>query len=162
MNYRDNGSGSIAVQDLQYVIQAEYRSMIYAQRLLFLAPPEHQMHFSRYVETKQKERLVVWTRLYYHLTACYPVFSKVKPPRDYVSGLKTAIEDTLDTADFYAWLHDSSQDPYLRNILQRAMNGETRWAVRQQFLYSSYLLENGDKVKGKGFTDVTKKQLPPV
>ncbi|WP_136603691.1 ferritin-like domain-containing protein [Paenibacillus dokdonensis] len=161
MNYRTNGSGTIAVHHLQYIIQAEYRSMINAQRLLHLAPPEHRMHFSRSVEVKQKERLAVWTRLYYHLTACYPVFTKVEPPKDYVSGLKASVFDALDAADLYAVLLDRAQEPELQRILQRAMNGENRLAARLNFLYSSYMLENGDLVKSKGLIGVIKKQLPP-
>ncbi|MDR0268338.1 ferritin-like domain-containing protein [Paenibacillus sp.] len=161
MNYRTNGSGPIAVHDLQHVIQAEYRSMIYAQRLLGLAPPEHRMHFSRYVEIKQKERLVVWTRLYYHLTACYPVFNKVEPPKDYAAGLRASMTDALDAADLYAGLLDAAQDPPLQHILERAVNGETRWAVRLQQLYSSHLYENGNMEMSKGLIGVVKKQLPP-
>lgn len=161
MKYRDSGSGLIAVQELQYVIQAEYRSMIYAQRLLQLAPPEHRPYFIRHMEVKQKERLANWTRLYYHQTACYPVFSKVEPPRDYVSGLKASIMDALDASDLYAELLDGVQDPELRKMMQRAMIGESRWALRQQFMYSSYILENSDMAKGKGLIGVIKKQLPP-
>ncbi|MWV44554.1 hypothetical protein GRF59_13045 [Paenibacillus sp. HJL G12] len=163
MDYRSHRSGPIAVHDLQYVIQAEYRSMIYAQRLSHLAPPEHRIHFGRHVEIKQKERLAAWTRLYYQLTGCYPVFSKVEPPKDYVSGLRSAIDDALNAADLYAWLLDSWHEPQLQRMLQRAMNGETRWAVRQQFLYSSYLSESGNMVNSKeGLIGVIKKQLPRI
>ncbi len=162
MEYRNNGIVPIAVHELQYIIQAEYRSMVYAQRLVQLAPPEHRRHFVRMVEVKQKERLANWARQYHHLTACYPVFSKVEPPWDYVSGLKASILDSLDAADLYAGLLQGTQDPALRQILQNALNGENRWAARQQFLYSSYLLENGNTAQGKGLIGVIKKQLPPI
>ncbi|BFH65031.1 ferritin-like domain-containing protein [Paenibacillus azoreducens] len=157
MNNQIYGNGSIAVHDLQQVIQAEYRSMIYAQRLLQLAPPEHRMYFSRQVETKQKERLAGWTRLYYRLTACYPIFSKVEPPKDYRAGLMASIADSLDAADFYAGLMDSADDPQLQILLLRAVNAETRWAVRLQWMYNSILHDNGNMEMSKGLIGVIRK-----
>jgi len=154
---RANGSGPIAVHDLQYMIQAEYRSMIYAQRLLQLAPPEHRAYFSRNVEARQKERLAVWTRWYYHLTACYPVFNKVETPKEYAAGLRVSIGDALDAAELYAGLLGRTRDPQLQWMLQRAMDGETRWAVRLQSLYSGCLPEDGHLAKSKGLIGVIRK-----
>lgn len=154
---RMTGCSPIAVHDLQYMIQAEYRSMIYAQRLLQLAPPEHRAYFSRNVEMKQKERLAAWTRWYYRLTACYPVFSKVEPPKEYPDGLRLLIGDALDAAELYEGLLHCTRDPQLQWMLQRAMNGETRWAIRLQSLYADYLAGNGDSAKSKGRIGVIRK-----
>ncbi|MDR9856005.1 ferritin-like domain-containing protein [Paenibacillus sp. VCA1] len=154
---RTPGSGPIAVHDLQHLIQAEYRSMIYAQRMVQLAPPEHRTYFSRHAEMKRRERLAVWAGWYYRLTACYPVFSKVEPPKDYAAGLRASIADSLDAADTYAWLLDRADEPQLQWLLQRALNGETRWSVRLQSLYSGLWMEGGDFAASKGRIGVIRK-----
>ncbi|RAP30426.1 hypothetical protein C2W64_01622 [Brevibacillus laterosporus] len=61
----------------------------------------------------------------------------------YVSGLKKALDDEQEAADFYQKVYLGSKDPYIRKIFFEAMTDEMRHATRLSFLYSNYFLEDG-------------------
>lgn len=144
MSYFISGYGSglreAVYVELNRVIQSEYKSLLYFQKLEDLAPTRHKQYFHNHDKKERQGRLADLTRHYYASIGCYSLFDKVDFPVDYIQGLEQALDHSLTSARNYSELGFSIRDPFIQKELYKAMNSETRWAVRLNFLYTNVLL----------------------
>ncbi|CAM2977110.1 ferritin-like domain-containing protein [Paenibacillus sediminis] len=133
----------ISIPELQNVIQAKYGAIRFYGRLEQLAPADHKTYIENIRVDEQKEHLPNFTKLYYYLTGCYPVFNSVELPQNYVSGLKAAIQLELTYVKIYNRIQRSTYDPEVRRIFYDATVDEMVHASWLTFLYSNVLLEKG-------------------
>ncbi|WP_185973916.1 ferritin-like domain-containing protein [Brevibacillus sp. LEMMJ03] len=132
------------VQDLQKATQGEYEAIEFYKALSRLAPPDHIRYIEQIGRDERSEHIVNFTKYYRQLTHREPVLRPVTTlPTDYVAGVKKAIDDEQEAADFYQKVYLRSRDPYVRGLFFEAMTDEMRHATRLAFLYSNYFLEQG-------------------
>ncbi len=131
------------LDQLQKAIQGEHEAIQFYQALEQMAPPSHKRYIRSIREDERSDHFVNFTNLYRSLTGRNPRLVPGALPRDYVSGLKKALDDEQDAARFYTQMYLSAQDPHVRQIFFDAMTDEMRHATRISFLYSNLFLERG-------------------
>lgn len=131
------------IEDLQKAIQGEYEAIQFYRALIPMAPPDHRKYIGQIESDERTEHIVNFSNLYRHLTGKEPSVHPGKLPTDYVSGLKKAIDDEQEAAEFYQKVYLGSNDPFVRKIFFEAMTDEMRHATRISFLYSNFFLEDG-------------------
>lgn len=124
-------------------IQGEHEAIQFYTTLEQLAPPAHKRYIRSIREDERADHFAKFSNLYRSLTGHNPRLTNATLPKNYVSGLKQAIDDEQNAAKFYTEIYTTSRDPYVRSIFFDAIADEMRHATRLSFLYSNYFLENG-------------------
>lgn len=132
------------IRDLEKAIQGEYNAIQFYRALIPMAPVDHRKYIEQIGGDERNEHIKNFSNLYRHLTGKEPVVKPAELPTAYVPGLKKALDDEQEAAEFYQQVYLGSNDPYVRKIFFEAMTDEMRHATRLTFLYSNYFLENGN------------------
>ncbi|HET7579651.1 MAG TPA: ferritin-like domain-containing protein [Bacillales bacterium] len=131
------------IQNVEKAINGQYSAIQCYSQLAESAPSEEQK--KRILEIRQDEvrHYHTFSGIYTNLTGHQPAPKITEScPKDYVRGLKFAVEDEQKTVDFYREIADKTQDPYIQSAFRRAAEDEQNHAVWFLYFYTRICCES--------------------
>lgn len=131
--YPPMGPAMTLVDDIGKAINGQYQAIHYYGQLAKMAPDAKNRQQIMEIRDDEIKHYETFVHLYGRLTGHYPPVTPPEKPRSYEEGLKFAIEDELETVDFYHSIADRAHDPMIREAFRRAAFDEQQHAT--MFLY---------------------------
>lgn len=127
-------SGTSLIQDLMKSINGEYSAIQCYGYLMKIAPTEEEKKVIAEIRQDEIRHFQEFCQIYTSITGSQPAPRVTEPcPASYKEGLDAAFKDEQETVDFYREIAQKAEDPYIKEIFNKAASDEQHHAV--WFLY---------------------------
>lgn len=126
------------IENIYKAIVGEATAAEFYSRLLKETPDELHREFVEHAYEDELEHLQAFTKLYVHFTEQEPQY-RIEPVQyeTYKEGIKMALKDELEAAEFYRDIQMSSTDPLVRDTFFYAMVDELEHSTQFGVLYNT-------------------------